>query len=97
LVEDLFGEGADQGLALEWAAVVLLGPLDDFLDVEGTFGGGEYVMHNLHIRFAFRLGRRTRALLGAAEGAEGAQLGGRGDFENIEEFVLGQWVHMAKK
>jgi len=36
-------------------------------------------------------------LLGAAEGAEGTQLGGGGDFEDIEEFVFGQRVHRERK
>jgi hypothetical protein len=97
LVQDLFGQSADQRLALEVTAMVLFRALDDFVDVEGAFGGGEYVMHNCHIRLTSRLRWRTRAGLGAAEGTEGAQLCGRGDFEDIEEFVFGQGIHGERK
>jgi hypothetical protein len=89
LVQDLFGEGADQGLAPERAAVVLLGALDDFADMEGAFGGNEYVINYIHIRLAPRLRRRAFAFLGAAEGAEGAELGEGGIFEDFEEVVFG--------
>jgi hypothetical protein len=75
LVQDLFREGADQGLAPEWAAVVLFGALDDVVDVEGAFGGCEYVMYYLHIRRASWRGRRAFAFLGAAQGAQSAELG----------------------
>ena len=89
MIQHLFGQGADEGLAPEWAAVVLLGALDDFADMEGAFGGNEYVMYYMHIRLAPRLRRRAFAFLGAAEGAEGAELGEGGIFEDFEEVVFG--------
>jgi hypothetical protein len=69
--------------------MVLLGALDDFADMEGAFGGNEYVMYYIHIRLAPRLRSPAFAFLGAAEGAEGAELGEGGIFEDFEEVVFG--------
>jgi hypothetical protein len=89
LVEHLFGQGADEGLAVEGTVVVPLGAQDDLVNMEGAFGGHEYVIYYLQIRLAARLGRAWVGFLGAAEGAEGAELGEGGVFEDIEEVVLG--------
>jgi hypothetical protein len=89
LVQNLFGQGADEGLALEWTAVVLFGALDDLVDVEGAFGGCEYVIYYIHIRLASGLGRRAFAFLGTAQGAQSAKLGERGVFEDVEEVAFG--------
>jgi hypothetical protein len=86
LVQDLFGQGADQGLAPERAAVVPFGAEDDLVDMEGAFGGNEYVMYYIHIRLVARLRGRAFAFVGAAEGAEGAELGEGGIFQDLKEF-----------
>ena len=65
--------------------MVLLGAQDNLIDMEGAFGGDEYVMYYIHIRLAARLRRWAFAFLGAAEGAEGAELGEGGIFEDFEE------------
>jgi len=57
--------------------------------MEGAVGGKEYVINNIHSRLAVRLGRRAFAFLGAAEGAEGAELGEGGIFEDFEEVGFG--------
>ena len=54
LVQDLFGQGADEGLAPELTAVVPFGAEDDLVDMEGAFGGNEYVI----VCRAFLLARR---------------------------------------
>jgi hypothetical protein len=89
LIQDFFGQGADEGLAPELAAVVLAGAQDNLIDMEGAFGGSEYVMDDIHIRLAIRLRLRAFAILGAAQGAQGAELGEGGIFEDIEEVVFG--------
>jgi hypothetical protein len=86
LVQDLFGQGADQGLAPELAAAVLFGAQDDLIDMEGAFGGHEYVIYYMHVGLAPRL--RRFAFVGAAQGAEGAELGEGGIFEDFEEVVF---------
>ena len=53
LVEDLFSEGADEGLAVELAAAIFFGTLDNVVDMEGAFCGYEYVIYNIHIRLTF--------------------------------------------
>jgi hypothetical protein len=88
LVQDLLGQGTDQGLAPEWTAVVPFGAEDDLVDMEGAFGGNEYVKYYIHIRLVARFGWRAFAFVGAAEGAEGAELGEGGIFEDFEEVVF---------
>jgi hypothetical protein len=88
LVQDLFGQGADQGLAPELAVEVPFGALDDLVEMEGAFGGNEHVIDYIHIGFAARLRGRMFAFLGAAQGAEGAELGEGGIFEDLEEVVF---------
>jgi len=95
LVQDLFGQGADQGLAPEGTAVVLFGALDNVVNMEGAFGGDEYVMDEIHVRLPARLGRA--AFLGTAQRAQGAELGEGGVFQDIEEVGLGERVHGEKK
>ena len=97
MVEHLFGESADEGLPPKWTMVVLFGALDDVGDMEGTLGGQEYVIYYSHIRLALRLQRRTFAVLGAAEGAQGAELGECCSFKDFNEIVFIQRVHMARK
>jgi hypothetical protein len=89
LIQNLFGQGADQGLAPEWTAVVPFGAEDDLVDMEGAFGGNEYVMYYIHIRLASRLRRRAFAFLGPAQGAEGAELGEGGIFEDLKKVGFG--------
>jgi len=89
LVEDLFGQGADEGLAAELAAVVPFGALEDVIDVEGAFSGHEYVINYIHIRPTPFRGRGAFAVLGAAQGAQGAELGEAGVFEDFDEVVFG--------
>jgi hypothetical protein len=88
VVEHLFSEGADEGLAPELATVVLLGALDDVGDMEGAFGGQEYVIYDIHIRLTLCAGRGHRALLGPAEGAPGAKLSQGADFKDLKEIVF---------
>jgi hypothetical protein len=89
LVQNLFGQGTDQGLAPELTAVVPFGAEDDLVDMEGAIGGNEYVINYIHIRLAARFGRRAFAFLGAAEGAEGAELGEGGSFKDLKEVGFG--------
>jgi hypothetical protein len=49
LIEDLFGQGADQGLAPQGPMMELLGAADDFVQVEGTFGLDKYINNNIYI------------------------------------------------
>jgi hypothetical protein len=88
LVEDLFGQGADQGLSSEWSPVVLLGALEDIGDMEGAFGGQEYVIYYIHIRLTFGAGRGRRALFGPTEGAQGAKLSQGACFKDIKEVIF---------
>jgi len=88
LVQYFFGQGTDEGLAPEGTAVVPFGAEDDLVDMEGAFGGNEYVIYYIHIRLAARLRGQAFAFVGAAEGAEGAELGEGGIFEHIEEVVF---------
>jgi hypothetical protein len=74
LVEDLFGEGADQGFAPELAVMVGFGAADDVIDMEGAFGSCKYIINYSHIRLSFFAGRRRGSVLGAAQGAQGAQV-----------------------
>jgi hypothetical protein len=67
LVEDLFCEGADQGLTAEWAMMVFFGALEDFVQVEGAFGGGEYIIYNIHIRLTLEAGGESGPVGSAAE------------------------------
>jgi len=89
LIEHLLGQGADQGLTVERAVEVLFGVLDDVVDMEGAFGGSEYVIYDIHIRLTFGAGRAGGALFGAAEGAQGAELSQGAVFEDFNEVVLG--------
>jgi hypothetical protein len=97
LIEHFFCQGADQGLAAEWAAVILFGALDDVVDVQGPFGREEYVIYDNHIRLAFGIGWGALALFGAAQGAEGAELGQSRMFEDLKEVIFIDWVHRARK
>jgi hypothetical protein len=89
LIEHLLGQGADQGLALEGAVEVPFGALEDVVDMEGAFGGEEYVIYDIHIRLTFGAGTEGGALFGAAEGAQGAELSQGAVFEDFNEVVLG--------
>ena len=97
MVQDLLGEGADEGFPVEWAVVVFLGALDDVVDVEGCLSGKKYVIYYIHIRLTFRLRRSGFAVFGAAEGAQGAELSQCRVFQDFNEVVSIQWVHRAKK
>jgi hypothetical protein len=74
VVEHLFSEGADEGLPPERTMVVLFGALEDIGDMEGAFGGHEYVMYYIYVRLTFGAGRGRGALVGPTEGAQGAEL-----------------------
>jgi len=65
--------------------MVLFGTLDEVVDVEGAFGGQEDLVNNLHVGFALGIGVGRVTELGAAQGAQGAKLGERGVFEDVEE------------
>jgi hypothetical protein len=97
LVQNLFGQGADEGFPVELAAAVFFGALDDVVDVEGPLGGQEYVIYNIHIRLTFQLGRRSFAVFRTAEGTQGAELGKCRMFKDIDEVVFIQWVHRSTK
>jgi len=74
VVQDAFGQGTGQGLAAELAAVELVSPADDFVEVQGGFGFFKYIYNYSHVR-----GRLSRASGAAARGtaqeAEGSELG----------------------
>ena len=97
LVQNLFGEGADQGLASELAVIAFFGALDDVVDMEGAFGGQEQVMNYIHIRLTIWLGGRGLGLFGAAQGAQGAELGKRSIFKDIDEVVFIERIHNGQK
>jgi hypothetical protein len=88
VVEHLFGEGADEGLSPERTMVVLLGALEDVGDMEGAFGGQEYVMYDIHIRLTFCAGRGRRAQLGPTERAQGAKLSQCAGFKDFKEVIF---------
>jgi hypothetical protein len=88
LIQDLLGEGADQGLAAELAVVILFGVLEDVGDMQGSLGGSEYVYYYIHIRLTFRLGGGGFAVLGTAQGAHGTELRKAGGFKDFEEVVF---------
>ena len=52
-VEDLFGEGADQGLAAEFDAEGQARLEDDLVNMQRAAGGQEYILDNIHIRLTF--------------------------------------------
>jgi hypothetical protein len=87
VVEHLFSEGADEGLPPERTMVVLFGALDDVGDVEGAFRRQEYVMYYIHIGLTLCAGRRSRALVGPTEGAQGAKLSKGAGFKDFNEVV----------
>jgi hypothetical protein len=89
LIQDFLGQGADQGLAAELAAVILFGALEDVRDMQGTFGGCEYVNNYVHIRLAFWLGCGGLSVLGAAQGAQGTELRETYGFQDFDEVILG--------
>jgi len=49
MVEDLFGQGADQGFAADVAVVELLGAAEDFVEVEGSLFFCKYIYDNVYI------------------------------------------------
>jgi len=67
---------------------VLFGALDDLVDMEGAFGGEEYVIYEIHTGLAFGFGGGTLAEFGAAQGAQGAELSEGGIFEDINEVIF---------
>jgi hypothetical protein len=91
-VEDFFGEGADEGLAAEFAVEALLGLSQDVFDVEGAGGGLEYVFDNGDVRLTFLAGDWSLTGFGWTEGAEGAELGVGIGFEDIEELIAGKGI-----
>jgi len=91
-VEDFFGEGTDEGLAAEFAVEALLGLSQDVFDVEGARGGLEYVFDNGDVRLTFWARHRLPAGFGWTEGAEGAEVGVSGRFEDIEELIAGKGI-----
>jgi hypothetical protein len=97
LVQDFFGQGADEGFAVELAVVVLFGALDDVGDVERLLGCKEYVIYNIHIGLTLRLWRRGFAVFRSAEGTQGSELGKCSSLKDINEIIFIQWVHNAKK
>jgi hypothetical protein len=94
VVEDLFGEGADEGLPPEWAMVVLLGALENVGDMEGAFGGQEYVIYNIHVRLTLGPGRSGGALFSPTERAQGAKLSQGACFKDFDEVVFSKRLHI---
>jgi hypothetical protein len=93
VIEDLFGQGADQGLAAQRATMELLGVADDLVEVEGAFGLFQYIYDYIYIGLS--LGGTFGAAAGSAAGqAQGAELGVSGCFQDFEEFLAseGMWV-----
>jgi hypothetical protein len=97
LVQDLFGQGANEGFAVESAVMVLFGALEDVTDMEGVFGGQKYVIYDIHIRLTLRVRRSGLTVFGAAEGAQGAELGEHRFFQDFNEVVSVQWIHKARR
>jgi len=95
LIEDLFGQGADEGLAAQLAAVVFLGAGNNLVDMEGAVGGGEYIMNKSHIRLTFWRVGRGFAVLGTPEGAQGAELSEGRVFKDLNEVVFVERVHSS--
>jgi len=93
VVENLFGEGADEGLPPEGMMVVFFGALEDVGDMKGAFGGQEYVIYNIDIRLTFGAEGSGGALFGPAEGAQGAKLSQGGGFEDFDEVVFSDGLH----
>jgi hypothetical protein len=89
LIQDLLGEGADQGLAAELAVVILFGALEDVGDMQGSLGGSEYVYNNANIRLTFRPGGGGFSVLSAAQGAQGTEMRKAGGFKDFKEVVFG--------
>ena len=89
VVEHLFSEGADEGLPPERTMVAFFGALEDIGDMEGAFGGHEYVMYDIHIRLTFCAERGRGALFGSSEGAQGAKLSQGACFKNFNEVIFG--------
>jgi hypothetical protein len=52
-VEDLLGEGADQGLAAEFDAEGQARLEDDLVNMQRAAGGQEYILDKIHIRLTF--------------------------------------------
>jgi hypothetical protein len=88
VVQDFFGQGADQGFPAKGAVVVFLGALDNVVDVEGCPGCKEYFIYNIHIRLTLRLERSDFSVRGTAEGAQGAELSQCRIFQDINEIVF---------
>jgi hypothetical protein len=97
LVQDLFGQGADQGFAAQGAAILFVRTLDEVVDMEGAFGGHEYIIYYIHIRLTLGFGLYGRTVFGAAESAQGAELSQRRCFKDIDEIIFIDWVHGKKK
>jgi hypothetical protein len=49
MVEDLLGEGADQGFAADGAVVELVGTAEDFVEVEGALFLFKYIYNYIYI------------------------------------------------
>jgi len=72
---------------------MFLGALEDVGDMEGAFGGHEYVIYNIHIRLTFGTGRGVGALFGATEGAQGTKLSQGTGFKDFDEVVFSERFH----
>jgi len=97
LIQDLFGQGADQGLAAEAYAIGLAGLLEDVLDMQGATGLDEYVIDDLDVRFTCRTRPRPGRSLPRAQGAQGAELSLGRFFEDIEEILARQGWSMRQR
>jgi hypothetical protein len=86
LVEDLFGEGTDEGLAAELTSVLFVDAGDDLVDVQGLASLGEDGLDqgDTGPGRGQDLGTFRR---GAAEQAQGAELGMGGSFEDLDEVL----------
>jgi hypothetical protein len=86
LVEDLFGQGADQRLAAELAPVLFKDAGDDLVEMQGLAGLGEDGLNQSDA--GSRWGQDLGALGGrAAEQVQGTELGMGGGFEDFEEIL----------
>jgi hypothetical protein len=90
LIENLFGQGADQGLTAEPPAMGLARLLQDVLDMEGASGFQKYVINDLDIRFTFRASSGPERSSAWAQRAQSAELSMGGFFEDIEEILACQ-------
>jgi len=95
MVQNLLGQGADQGFAADGPMVELLGAAEDFVEVERAIFFCQDIYYYIYIRHRLS-GAFWAAAFGAAQQTESTELGVGAFFKDVKEILAGEGLRLGR-